>query len=77
MQTYIAVYSPLSLASFAIPFNANDGSPYRVAAGLYVWMENYLLLQTMMSTYIHTYIRQYIPLHRVAAPDEVRADHDS
>ena len=27
--------------------------------------------------YLHTYIRQYIPLHRVAAPDEVRADHDS
>jgi hypothetical protein len=28
--------------------------------------------------YLHTYIQkeQYIPLHRVATPDEVRADRD-
>ena len=40
-------------------------------------MDGELSITKNHDDYLHTYIRQYIPLHRVATPDEVRADHDS
>ena len=48
----------------------------------YGWRDIYLLTTTIMNAFIHTYIHtyiqkeQYIPLHRVATPDEVRTDRD-
>jgi hypothetical protein len=42
-----------------------------------VGMDGELSITKDQDDYLHTYIRPYIPLHRMASPDEVRADHDS
>ena len=53
-------------------------SPYRAEARLYgIGMDGEPSISNH-DEHIHTYIHKdpYIPLYRVAAPDEVRADHD-
>ncbi len=72
MKTGCSIFNPSLVAPFpAIDlFIAGRRSP--------IGMDGELSINNHHDGYMHTYIHkeQCIPLHRVAAPDEVRADRD-